>query len=195
MGICGFFILEFVDNDLKFLNFDNSRLIDSAFTPNVFFNANFNKSETVFNTMEKATAPNKKLGEVVGINKTQRNRDRKNRYKAKHKIMGRVIRTVEEVKDVGAINLSEKTVSDDMVLLLAKGPSFSPTTSHVNWKQFFLDFESFVNRLRRKEIFYQNSILNEKGDGRASNTISNSNNKTDSVVVPWTPKSSFVPPK
>ena len=130
------------DNCNAFLNFYPS--------PNI--NVNNKNSETVLNNFDR------KRSKIVGAKKTQLNRDRKKRYKSKHKIAGRVTRTLAEVKDVGAINLSNKTVSDDMTLLLAKGPSFSPTPGHVNWKQFFLDFENFVNLLRRKEIYFQNSF-------------------------------------
>ena len=90
----------------------------------------------------------------------------------------------DHIQNVGAINLSEKAISDDMALLLAKGPSFPPTPKYVNWKLFFLDFETFVNRLRRKELFFQNSLLKEKGDGRASCDINIARFNVDSAAVP-----------
>ena len=96
-----------------------------------------------------------KKASVVSDNKTLLNRHRKRRCKAKHKLMGRVSRTGKEIQNVCAINFSEKVISDDMALLLEKGPSFSPMPNYVNWKQFVLDFETFVNRLRRKKLFFK----------------------------------------
>ena len=51
--------------------------------------------------------------------------------------------------DQNAISLSNAILSEEQKSLLAKGPSFVPTPSDINWYEVRKDFTKFINKVRQ----------------------------------------------
>ena len=65
----------------------------------------------------------------------------------------------ESGPDQNAINLSCLNLTSPQKLLLAKGPSFIPTPTDINWYEFRKDFTTFENQLRYKAKQFQSTSM------------------------------------